>query len=178
MGLPWVRSVNFTFALGILLSGITIYLFVRDHFGRRAGLVSAIAYMYAPFQAYDAFNRGGMSQAFAWWLPPLALWSLSRWHSRRGGVTMLLVSSASTAALILTHNVFAFLFSPLLAALLVLPRATGDQQGQGSLWASLARGALPLVLGLGLTTFFWVPGLAERDWVQTQQCGTPQMKVR
>jgi hypothetical protein len=169
IGLPWVRSINFTFALGILLSGITIYLFVRDHFGRRAGLVSAVAYMYAPFQAYDAFNRGSLSEAFAWWLPPLLLWSLSRWHNRQGGAIMLTVTSTTLAALILTHNVFAFLFSPLLLGMILLPRP--DSQGvlQPPHLRSLIRSALPLFLGLALTTFFWLPGLAEREWVQTQR---------
>ena len=169
IGLPWVRSINFTFALGILLSGITIYLFVRDHFGRRAGLVSAVAYMYAPFQAYDAFNRGSLSEAFAWWLPPLLLWSLSRWHKRRGGTVMLAVASLSLAALILTHNVFAFLFSPLLLGVILLPQNVSERVDRWSRPTNLVRSALPLFLGLALTTFFWLPGLAEREWVQTQR---------
>jgi hypothetical protein len=171
-GLPWVRAVNGTFALGMFLSGLTMFLFVRDRFGDRAGLVSAVAYVYAPFQAYDAFNRGGMSQAFAWWLPPLLLWSLDRWHSRRGGIGALLLASGSMAALILTHNVFAFLFAPLIVGLLLLPRDGHQTASLRAAWPGrreLARGLLPVVLGLGLTTFFWLPGLAERDWVQTQR---------
>jgi hypothetical protein len=185
-GLPWVRAVNFTFALGLFLSGLTMYLFVRDRFGHRAGLVSAVAYVYAPFQAYDVFNRGGMSEAFAWWLPPLVLWSLDRWHSRRGGVATLFIATASMAGLILTHNVFAFLFGPLMVGLLLLPQSIpscgtqtqtamgqkDDGRGHSRLRPTLthlARGALPLALGLGLTTFFWLPGLVERDWVQTQR---------
>jgi hypothetical protein len=164
MGLPWVRAVNFTFALGLLLSGLTVYLFAAEHLGQRAGLVAAVAYVYAPFQAYDVFNRGSLSEAFAWWLPPLALWGLSRWRLRRGGGA-LLVTSLSFAALILTHNLFAFLFGPLFVGVLLLPRADDAR----ITLKNLARGALPLALGLGLTAFFWLPGLVEREWVQTER---------
>jgi len=165
IGLPWVRAVNFTFALGLLLSGLTMYLFAAEYFGRRAGLVAAVAYVYAPFQAYDVFNRGSLSEAFAWWLPPLALWGLSRWRLRRGGVGALLGASLSFAALILTHNLFAFLFGPLFFGVLLLPLADDTRFAL----KDLVRGALPLVLGLGLTAFFWLPGLVEREWVQTER---------
>jgi hypothetical protein len=167
--IPWAQAINLTFALGLLLSGLTMFLFVRDYFGTSAGLVSAVAYVYAPFQAYDVFNRGSLSQAFAWWLAPLLLWSLGRWHSRRGGGVMLIVAAGSMAALVLTHNVFAFLFGPLLVGLLLLPPSTSDPAEKWPTWAGIGRGALPILLGLGLAAFFWLPGLLERDWVQTQR---------
>lgn len=167
-GLSWARAVNFAFALGMLLSASMLYLFVRQHFGHAAGLVAGMAYAYAPFQAYDVFNRGSLSQAFAWWLPPLLMWSLGRWQ-RRGGADALLVATASMATLVLTHNLFTFLFGPLIVGVLFLPYFSAGRADSRPGWSVLLRGGLPLALGLGLTAFFWLPGLAERGWVQTQR---------
>ena len=51
----------------------------EDLFGPYAGIRAGVAYVYAPFQAYDVFNRGSLWEAFAWAFPPLVLWGLHRW---------------------------------------------------------------------------------------------------
>jgi hypothetical protein len=162
LGLTWPLAVNLVFGLGMLGGALGMFLLARELFSRAGGLVAAVAYLYAPFQAYDVFNRGSLSEAFAWAFPPIILWALHRWiHERQG--RFLLVTALSLAGLVLTHNLFGFLFVPVMVAwVLVESRLARDGR-------VIARGALAGVLGLGLATFFWLPGLAERGWVQTDR---------
>jgi len=162
LGLSWPLAINATFALGMLLAGLFTFIFVRDLFGPAAGLVAAVAYVFAPFQAYDVFNRGSLSESFAWVFPPLLLWALHRW-SARGEYRFLPVAALGLAGFILTHNLFAFLFAPLLAGWVILEGWLARD------WRAIGRGALAGALGLSLCTFFWLPGLAERGWVQTDR---------
>ncbi len=161
-GLEWVGAINATFALGMVLGGIFAFLLARDLFGPAAGLVATVAYVYAPFQAYEAFNRGSLSEAFAWAFPPLVLWSVHRWVTLRDR-RFLAVGAAGLCALILTHQLFAFLFAPLLIAW-VLGASIAARD-----WHAVLRGAALGLLGLGLSAFFWLPGLTERGWVQTHR---------
>ena len=160
LGLSWPLAINATFVLGILLAGYFAFILARDLFGPTAGIVAAVAYVYAPFLAYDVFYRGSLSESFAWAFPPLVLWAVHRW-SVRAERRFLLLASLSLAGFILTHNLFAFLFAPLLAGCVLLEASLARD------WRVIGRGALAGLLGLGLCTSFWLPGLAERGCVQT-----------
>jgi len=160
VGLPWPLAVNATFALGIVLGGLFMFFLARDLFGPHAGLVAAVAYVYAPYQAYEVFNRGSLWEAFAWAFPPLVLWATQRWtvHSDR---RFFAVGVLGLAGLILIHQLFAFLFAPLLVGWVLLASFLARDR------RVIGRGAGMGLLALGLSAFFWLPGLAERDWVQT-----------
>jgi hypothetical protein len=160
VSLSWALAINTTFLLGMLLGACFVFILARDLFGWAAGPVAAVAYLFAPFQAYDVFNRGSLSESFAWAFPPLVLWAVHRW-SRRNDRRFLLLATFSLAGFILTHNVFALLFAPLLAGWVMVEGYLARD------WRVIGRGALAGLLGLGLCAFFWLPGLAERGWVQT-----------
>lgn len=159
LGLSWGGALNGALALGLLLSALSVYLLVRDWWGSRAGLVSAFAYAWVPYHAYDLFNRSGLAETTAWFLPPLILWALGR--SGRGGLG-LMVTALGTGALVLTHNAFALIFAPfLLAFALLLGRLEGRR--------TLAVGLTGLLLGVGLSAFFWLPALGELDYVHSHR---------
>ena len=158
LGLSWPWALNLVFAVGWALSAYTMYLFASDLFGRHAGLVAAILYAYAPFHAYDVLYRGGLSQSSAWLFPPLILWAFRR-ADRRVGFA---VATLGFAGLILTHNGFALLFSPILLAYLLV---VGYQRGRKvALWGGLA-----LLVSLGLSAFFWLPALTDLRFVHSER---------
>ena len=100
------------------------YLLVRDLFGQRAGLAAAAAYLLAPYLAYDVLYRGNLAESVAFIWPPLVLWGLRRLG--RGRATSLAAFGEVAfvalpfAALVLTHNIFAFIAAPLFVAYALL----------------------------------------------------------
>ena len=78
LGLSFAQAWNAALALYILLAGMTMYLLVKDLFGETAAWVAAVAYMYAPYQLYNALNRGNLGEALALPLLPLTLWAFRR----------------------------------------------------------------------------------------------------
>ena len=162
LGLAWPLAMNVLFALGMLAGGLFMFFLARDLFGAHAGMVAAIGYVYAPFLAYDVFNRGSLSESVAWAFPPLILWSVQRWAVRRE-TRFLVFGAFGLAALILSHHLFGFLFAPLLA-LWVLSMGYHARD-----WRVTWRGVLLGVLGMGLSAFFWLPPLLERGFVQADR---------
>lgn len=163
VGLAWPVALNATFALGMVLGAVGMFFLGRELFGPWAGLVAGVAYAYAPFQAYDVFNRGSLSESFAWAFPPLVLWGVHRWAMHRDR-RFLLLGALSLAGVTLCHQVFAFLFAPLLAAWVLL---MGVQAPDGR--RAVGRGVLLGALGMGCAAFFWLPPMFERAWVQTER---------
>jgi uncharacterized membrane protein len=170
-------GLRLTFALGMLAAGWTMYLLAREYVRPLAAVVAAIAYIYAPYHGYDVFFRGNLAESFAWWLLPLALWCMGRFV-HHGGSRWLAATAATYAALILTHNVFALLFTPLLLAYGVWQvfqsvSPSVSQSPPPPLSSSLALPLTPLLLALLLTAFFWFPALAERPLVHSDRLLTP-----
>jgi len=163
-----------TFACAAIAAGLAAYLLTRDHFSSRSALVAAAAYAYAPYLAYDAFFRANLAETLAWVFLPLALWAMGR-LSRRGGSRYLALAALAYAAVLLIHNIFALIFSPLLAAyglstaFILVPASSRRRR--------LALVCVALLLGLGLSAFFWLPALMERAYIHSDRLLVPPIFV-
>jgi 4-amino-4-deoxy-L-arabinose transferase-like glycosyltransferase len=178
-GLPLPLSLNLVYVLSLLGSALGAYLLARDLFGVRAGVVSAVAYAYAPYQLLDALSRGNAPESVALALLPFILWAFRRLalHDAlslskepalslsKGGRGWFLLAVGLLTTLYLGHNISSLLFTPFLLAYLVVLWWVYREQGH---WAQTA---LALGLALGLTAFFWLPALAEKEYVQLYLTG-------
>jgi uncharacterized membrane protein len=135
-----VGTVKLLFAASVILSGLGMFLAARAVWKSHwAALVCAALYIYLPYRVVDLYARGsiGESLSFIWF--PLIIWAMK--------TQRLLLGSLFFAALVLTHNIMAVLFLPVVAAFVFL-------EGR--------RTILILILGMGMAAFFWLPALAEK----------------
>ncbi len=168
-------ALRVSFALSFYLSGVTAYLFARDQLSKLGALVTAVSFMYAPYLAYDILFRGNLAETMAWPLLPLALWGMGR-LARTGGRRYFLLTTLSYAAILLMHNVFALIFSPLLGlyGIINLPLLQTEQSNRNAvLIKRFIIISAALLLGLGITTFFWLPALIERAMVHSDRLLVP-----
>jgi hypothetical protein len=163
-GVPLPAAINLFYVLSILAAGCFMFLWVRDVFGPLAGLVSAVAYMAAPYLLVDALIRGNQPESMGLALLPLAAWS-GRRFLRDGKAWSFVVASLSLALLALSHNISILLFAPLLSVYLL---AVGLWRRLG--WRTLGmRVGLIMGLGLGLAVFYSGPALLELDQITISQ---------
>ena len=174
-GLPLPAASNLFYALTILASGVFMALWVRDLFGPRAAVVSAVAYMAAPYVLIDALVRGNAPESLALPLLPLLLWAGRRWvlfGSRRA----FLVGALGLALLSFSHNISTFIFAPTLGVYLVVVAWFSGARGPGSRPArarpALLRAALLLAFGLGLAFFYTGGAVLEMDQVTLERSTT------
>lgn len=170
-------GIRLAFALGIVASGLAVYRLARDHFSQPAAFVAATAVMFAPYHGYDVYFRGNLAEALAWPFLALALWAVGR-LARRGG-RWLPVTALTAGAVLLTHNVFALIFLPLLA-LYGAVEAWFAAPGHGPpawRWQRLGAVVAALALALGLSAFFWLPAMAEQRYVHIDRLLVPPVFV-
>ncbi len=162
LGLTFVDALKAGIALALLASGIGTYLFSCDLLGRRGALLAAAAYVYAPFQLMEAYVRADVPEQLALaWLPFVLLSFRSLVEAPSAG--RLGLAAVAYAALILTHNLTAFFFSPFLLLYVVLALAFRRA------WRAAPVALLGLALGVGLSAFYWLPALGEQGWVQIER---------
>ncbi|TKJ30719.1 MAG: hypothetical protein CEE40_04295 [Chloroflexi bacterium B3_Chlor] len=164
LGAGYVASIKLTFMTGFVLSAVCMYLYAKEFMGRYSGVVAAAAYVYLPYHLADGYVRGALAEFFAFVFFPFILWACHRLIIR-GKRKYLLLVVASYAGLILTHNLTALIFSPLLLAYVCLLLALRREV------KPLAYVVLALLLAWGLTAFYWFPGFRESSWVLLGQVG-------
>lgn len=159
--LPVVGPVGATkavFVLGLYLGALGMYGFGRDNWGRLAGLACATLYTYAPYVHYvDPHARGVLAESFSLGLFPLTLWAFDRLvrHATPG---RWLAAALLMAGVVLAHNLMAMVWAGVLLGWLIWQFLSSAADKKGVL-----RGVVAYGLGIGLSAFFWLPVLLERD---------------
>jgi hypothetical protein len=174
LSLSYEGAVEALFILSILLSAASMGIFVRELWGEEAALVAGVAWVYVPYHLVDIYVRAAMAESLALALLPLALWGARRsvWQPGPGAVALL---ALGYAAVHLSSNLVALLFSPVLAAYIAvlawshLPPG-GSRRSRLRAWLrALVMPGLGLGLGLGLAAFFVLPALTEARYVNQEQ---------
>ncbi len=195
LGFGYTQAVEVLFAGAIIASGLAMYGYVRSWLGRNAALVAAVAYVFLPYRLVEVYVRASLAEYVALMWLPLILWSVraafqstrpinnSQFTVHHSPILPLLATGLTYAGLMITSNLVALIFTPLLALyclVLLLNRIDEEQplrrmskESFFPLVANLIRvataPALGLLLGLLLSAFFWIPALSEGGLVNQDQ---------
>jgi len=149
LGADFPEAITATFIAGFVLSGIAMYLFAKEILGGIPALVAAVAYIYAPYHLVDAYVRGALPEFLAFIFLPLVYYSILKANHKANYYPLI---SLSYALLILTHNVTAFISTPFIFLF-------------GLLQNERLKTMSFLLLGLGLSAFYWLPAIAELGYI-------------
>lgn len=155
LGFSLIDSVKLVFALGVIASGLAMYLFLETAWGILPGLVGGILYMYAPYRFVDLYVRGDIGEHIAFIFIPFVCWGFYKLFQTGKG-RYVLFSSAVFALLILSHNAISLMILPVLLgyALYLWWQKKWEKE-------FLIKLSLSFLLGFLLASFFWVPALFE-----------------
>ncbi len=179
LGFSLVRSVEGAQLLGFLLAALGIFLLARRWYRDEwAALLASVAYTVAPFHLVNVYVRGDSLAEF-WamaWYPWVILAADRLLVADDKGFPYGRVAALALvyAALILSHNISALIFTPFLFLFILLRwllwrRSMGDPvppifsgQRLRLLLPMLAAG----LLGLALAAWFFLPALVEQRFAQ------------
>jgi hypothetical protein len=145
-----------------LFSGAAMYLAVKNISGSRGALMSAAFYQLLPFHLLNLYGRGAFAELCAYVWFPLVVLFLHKTLSEKRTSSAFAGLSLSYAGLILTHLVSAFMFT-----LMLLLYMTCHYFYQRSV-TLLLRAASALTVGLGISSFYLLPAIFERKYVQME----------
>lgn len=163
LGFDSVTAVKLTQALGFLAAGGGMYGLARRWFADRwAALLASAAYTTAPFHLVNVYVRGdSLAEFWAMAFYPLTLWAAEALLERPNRRAWLALAT-SYAALVLSHNISALIFTPFLALYILLRLPWRAPAWRTAFSAALTAG----LLGLALSAWFWLPAIGERGLVQ------------
>ncbi len=163
LGADLETAIKLLAMLCFLLYGLGMYLFAREVLGAKPALLAAAAYVYTPFRFREALIYGGnYPQILAIAFYPWILWAFHKIIAQ-DKPKYIVAGAFSYAGLMLSHNFHALVFTPILLAYALYLMWNTKR------WGRAREAGLALVLGLGLSAFFWVPVLHDMQWTPTQE---------
>jgi len=153
----FVDTVKFIFGISLIGSTIFTYLWLNKIFPKVESTIGALISLFIPYHLYDVYTRGSLGEVFALMWVPFILWNIER--------KSLLFSSIGIAVLILSHNILAFLFLPLIILYMIIKIINNKTKNKKTILQYLSI----LFLGIGLSSFFIIPALFEIQYSQFSQ---------
>ena len=163
MGFSFLDSTKAMFVAGFLISGILMFLFGRKLWGDFGGLLSSVLYIFAPYHSVDVYVRGAMNEHWALAFLPGVCWAVYEIVDRKDR-KFVPVMAIMFALLLLSHNLMAFIFTPVIGifGLLLIWLKKKDFKGK---IVNLIIGGL---FGVGLAAFFTLPVILEKRFVHVE----------
>ena len=170
-GFGVVDSLKIVFALSFIFSGITMYLFAREIFGKEGGILAGALYMFAPYRFVDLYVRGAIGEHVAFIFPPLILYFMLK-LAKKYSAKNFIFCAFSIAGLVVSHNAITIMFVPVILCYLFLLILSNKNRQE-----LFVRLFAALVLGVGISTFFLIPAFFEgkytlRDIVTEKEYGS------
>lgn len=162
-GMNLADSLQFGLVLLFAMGALAVYLLGRKmSFPPIASLGAAAAWLFAPYQALDLYVRAAFAEAAAVAIAPVALLGLMT-ALERPTLLNAALGALAIALVLLAHNAVALLLFPVFAAIVA---ARSIRSGRPL--RTVAAGGAAIAGGLGLSAFFWLPALLEKDFVKTE----------
>lgn len=170
LGLSLDDSLKVALIVAAAAYAVGGYLWARTIMPAGPSLVVAAANLYAPARFFESYRSHSIGQILAMAILAFALWAfygLMVSGSRR----WFLAATGLLTAIVLTHNITALFATPLIMFYVAIVAASRREL------AGLYRAGIAIVSSLGLSSFFWVPALFERNYIQTELGATGYFEV-
>lgn len=158
-------SIKIIFVSSAFFSALFMFLLGRELAGEYAGFLAAVFYSVAPFRLVDLYVRGSIGESISLAVfPMLCFFSLK--YILKPSLVRMVVCSAALAVLILSHNIMALIFFPFWLVFLYVSLVSYYEDIKLYTW----RYFFPMILlGLGLSAYFFIPALMEKQFVMLSQ---------
>lgn len=162
LGFGFVNTIKILFSGSVVFSTFFMFLVSKSLWKNTwAGIVSSILYIYFPYRMVDLYVRGSIGESLSFVLFPLLFYLAIK---LTGKYSFLLVGgiAVSVASLIMTHNIMAVLFMPLYIIFILIQVILTNKK-------AIKTFLLSIFLGFGLSAFFWIPALIEKNNILLSQ---------
>jgi hypothetical protein len=154
-GAGFVNSIKIVFASSVFLSAFFMFLASKALWRNNwAGAISAILYVYFPYRMVDLYVRGSVGESLSFVLFPL-LFYLAIKLINKPSPLLIAGIAVSVASLVTTHNIMTVLFLPAYLIITLIQASLKNKKTIKPFFISI-------ILGFGLSAFFWIPALLEK----------------
>lgn len=158
VGINGLYATKLMFIIGVLAAAIAMYIMTVPVLGRLGAWVTAVAYSYMPYHAIQLYIRGSIGEYWSTiFIPFIVLGILLLVKERHYAARFFL--GLGICGVVLSHTLMGFATITMLILVVVFVSvATLLRKIEKKYLTTLIMG---IILGLGLSAFFWLPAFVE-----------------
>lgn len=168
IGFSFLTSIKLLLSFSFIFSGITMYFWVKEELGEKAGFAAAIFYLFMPYHLVDMHFRVTIAENLSFVFLPLILLAIKKivQENNKGWFTVL---SLSLALLILSHQAISLMFTPIMLSygLFVWLRKNNKEI------RILIYCFFSILFGFLISSFYWLPIVSLAKFTQEGLSPTP-----
>jgi hypothetical protein len=156
LGMSLVGSIKLLLALTYFFSGLTMYFFVKDWLGKTSAFVAAIFYLFAPYHFVDMHFRTDIAEVLCFVFLPIQFWAAKK-VIEGASWKWIGIGAVNIVLLIMSHQAISLSAMPFVFAFGIFLWLKNKKRQLKNLLAFF----ITFILGLLLSTFYWLPILIE-----------------
>lgn len=158
----WATKAAFIFAT--VFAGISMYLLVKEFFGKLPAFTAAVIYLYFPYHAVNIYIRGNLNEVFAYAFFPLIFLGFYKLYYLKNyswlkASKWVGIMGMGIALVVTSHNLSAYMVALILALLTIIGVVFAHERVKFVSFVIIAG-----LLGIGLSAFYWLPVLLEMKY--------------
>lgn len=158
-GVSFIDGLKLNMFLATIIGSICMYLWVKIFWGEMGGIVSSVFYTFAPYHFVDIYVRGSVGEVWALAFFPAFLWCVTEFFKERKDRYKIL-SGMFLALIVFSHNILALMFFLFILSYMGLFVCMGKNKKY-----LILNCLYVILLGLGLSSIFWIPAIFEMKYV-------------
>ena len=165
-GFNFVDSVKGVLFLSLILSTLGMYLFLKSLFNSYlSAFLGAVFYLYSPIHMIVVYVSGSVGASMGLVFPPFIFWAIVKLRHTKNS-KFLLIGAMSFAGLVLSHNISAFIFTPVIFFFVIILKLIASKKENPYFLRNIV---LMFLFGLSLSAFFWLPAMGEKQFIRYDQ---------
>lgn len=164
IGLNVLTATKIMMGIPIILSGICMFWFVSEFFGKIPAAIASVLYVFFPYHAVNLYVRGDIGELYAYVFLPVILLAFFKLYylaqqDKKMPVKWIVVLSVSFALLVISHNLSAFMMALMLMPLFIGGVIFSPGRLKFAMWVVGG-----MILAFLLSAFYAIPVVAEMKY--------------
>lgn len=160
VGLSFINSIKLLIAASFISSGIAMYLWTKEEFGKLAGFTAAILYLFAPYHLVDIHFRVAIGEILAFVFLPLVFLSCQKLVKTKNLIWYFILAF-SFGLLILSHQVISLSSFPFIVLYILFLSKKKNWNFKELIYYFSS-----LIYGIILSSFYTLPVIFESKYTQ------------
>lgn len=159
LGFDFINTFKLNLIIASILGAFSMYMYGNYKFGKWGGLISALAYTYAPYHLLDIYVRGSVGEVWALAFFPAYLFFFDRGVDKKN-IKDSVYAGIVFSIIIFSHNILSVMFLGFLCFYSVFQISIKRQVSKYIQFI-----LTPIILGIGLSSVFILPALLKQEYV-------------